>query len=615
MNILDTVNYPKDIRGLSLNSLQLLATELKTFIIDTVLEKGGHLASNLGVIELTIALHYCFNTPDDKLVWDIGHQAYAHKVLTGRKKNFETIRQYNGISGFLSRTESEYDVFGAGHAATSISAALGVDLAGQLLQQNNKVVAIIGDGAITAGLALEGLNNVGYFHNNLIIVLNDNGMSISPNVGAISYFLAKLLANKTNMVLCDEYVNLEQINDILKRLDKLQNREVTRYSNLFENFGIHYVGPVDGHNLASLLDCFTNIKNNNLPCIVHVSTVKGYAYKAAVDDPIKYHGCKKISNNKKENTVSYSQLFGHWLLNIAKYEEEFAVVTPAMIVGSGLSNFAEKYPQKCFDVGIAEQHALTVAAGMSVGGLNTIVSIYSTFLQRAYDQLIHDIAIQNLPVMIAVDRAGLVPSDGATHSGIFDLSFSLCIPNVVIMVPSSLNELYLMLYIGFYANFSCIVRYPKDSVIDFDINSLPTHSSIMNSNLCSLSTLKAKIMRFGVRVAILVFGRLLDTVLEVAEVLNATVCDMRVAKPVDESMIVKLYSEYECIVTVEDGVIIGGIGSYCVQVAQRMYFYNKTLNIGINDEFITHGDLSNLYKHYKLDAVGILHSICNYFNL
>ncbi|HZV97511.1 MAG TPA: 1-deoxy-D-xylulose-5-phosphate synthase [Methylophilaceae bacterium] len=605
--LLDTINSPNQLRALDRKQLPELAEQLRAFVIDSVAQTGGHLSSNLGVIELTIALHYVFNTPDDRLVWDVGHQTYPHKILTGRRKSMSDLRKPGGIAGFPRRTESEYDTFGTGHSSTSISAALGMAIAAQHAGSDRRSVAIIGDGAMTAGMAFEALNNAGAMDANLLVILNDNDMSISPNVGALNNYLAKLLSGRlyTTMRRSSEKVLgvMPPVLEFAKRAEEHVKGMVTP-GTLFEEFGFNYIGPIDGHDLDVLIATLSNIRQLKGPQFLHVATQKGRGYQPAEDNPGKFHGVGKFNpSNGCATTASqnktYTQVFGEWLVDMAAQDKRLIGITPAMCDGSGLNEFAEKYPERFFDVGIAEQHALTFAAGMACDGLKPVVAIYSTFLQRAYDQLIHDIALQNLPVVFAIDRAGLVGADGPTHAGSFDLSYLRCVPNMVIMTPSDENQCRELLYTAFQHNGPTAVRYPRGCgpgvVVDKAMQALPIG--------------KGEIRRQGKKVAILAFGSMLAPALLAAEKLDTTVADMRFVKPLDIELIQQLAAEHEILVTVEENTVMGGAGAAVMEVLQSLSLNPTTLCLGLPDKFIEHGVHETMLANCGLNADGIAAAI------
>jgi 1-deoxy-D-xylulose-5-phosphate synthase len=580
-------------------------------LVDSVAKTGGHLASNLGVVELTIALHYVFNTPDDKLVWDVGHQTYPHKILTGRREAMQNLRKPQGIAGFPRRNESAYDTFGTGHSSTSISAALGMAVAAQKAGSERRAVAIIGDGAMTAGMAFEALNNAGNMDANLLVVLNDNDMSISNNVGALNNYLAKLLSSRFYGTVRKSGKKvlsaLPPMMEFAKRAEEHVKGMVTP-GTLFEEFGFNYIGPIDGHDMDALIDTLHNIKQLSGPQFLHIVTQKGKGFEPAEENPNKFHGVGKFdpfNGNaiSAKSAKSYTEVFGEWLVDMASADERLIGITPAMCDGSGLNAFASQYPERYYDVGIAEQHALTFAAGMACDGLKPVVAIYSTFLQRAYDQLIHDIALQNLPVLLAIDRAGLVGADGPTHAGSFDLTYMRCIPNMVIMTPSDENECRQMLTTGFLHNGVAAVRYPRGS----------GRGTEVSSDLEQIEIGKGIIVREGEKVAILAFGSMLAPALGAAEALNATVANMRFVKPIDSALIAEIAQKHTVIVTIEENCIMGGAGSATMEVLQSIQtnipHTIKTLSLGLPDQFIEHGVHETMLADCGLDANGIVSAI------
>ncbi|MDD3267176.1 MAG: 1-deoxy-D-xylulose-5-phosphate synthase [Burkholderiales bacterium] len=606
-NLLEKTNYPHELKQLSREELQTLAQELRAFILDNVSKTGGHLASNLGSVELTIALHYVYNTPNDSLIWDVGHQSYPHKILTGRREKMTTLRQFNGLAGFPKRTESEYDSFDVGHSSTSISAALGMAVANKVRNRDHKVVAIIGDGSMTAGLAFEGLNNAGWLDTDMLVILNDNEMSISENVGAFSNYLSKILASRFYNTMKDTAKNALSIVPSMQKFAKKVEEHMKGMimpSTMFEEFGFNYIGPVDGHDLENLIDTLEELKQLKGPQFLHIVTKKGQGYKLAENDPISYHGVSKFNPSEgmqvpTSNAMTYTQVFGKFLNDIAQIDDEFIAITPAMREGSGMVEFAKKYPDKFFDVGIAEQHAITFAGGAASKGIKPIVAIYSTFLQRGYDQLIHDVTIQDVPVLFAIDRAGVVGADGPTHIGAFDISFLRCIPKMIIMTPSDENECYQMLYTGFRLNQPCAVRYPRGAGTGTTIDEA--------FEMMALG--KGKIIKNGEKIAILAFGSMVKPSLDAANELNATVCDMRFVKPIDIDLIKQISDSHDYIVTVEENVIMGGAGSACLEAMQLLNLNKPVLQIGIPDEFVEHGDPKVLLKHIGLDSDGIIRQI------
>ncbi|AKR42535.1 1-deoxy-D-xylulose-5-phosphate synthase [Methylophilus sp. TWE2] len=606
-SLLSRIQSPTDLRTLERSQLKVLAAELRAFLIQSVSQTGGHLSSNLGVVELTIALHYIYNTPDDRLVWDVGHQTYPHKILTGRREAMANLRKAGGIAGFPKREESEFDTFGTGHSSTSISAALGMAVAAKAQGSNRRSVAIIGDGAMTAGMAFEALNNAGDMDTNILVILNDNDMSISNNVGALNNYLARLMSGK----LYDSVRRsgkkvldiIPPVKEFARRAEEHAKGMVTP-GTLFEEFGFNYIGPIDGHDIDTLLDTLSNIRQLQGPQFLHVVTQKGKGYSPAEDNPNKYHGVSKFDpqNGHSLSTSerpTYTQIFGDWLVDMAAADEKLVGITPAMCDGSGLNRFAEAYPQRYFDVGIAEQHALTFAAGMACDGLKPVVAIYSTFLQRAYDQLIHDIALQNLDVLLAVDRAGLVGADGPTHAGSFDLSFMRCIPNIVIMAPSDENECRQMLTTGYQYPGTAAVRYPRGSGIGATV--YPT--------LETLQIGKAQLVRQGHKVAILAFGSMLQPALQAAESFDATVVNMRFIKPLDESMVLEIARTHDHIVTIEENAIMGGAGAAVMECLQAYQVKTSIICLGLPDQFIEHGSHETMLAECGLDKAGICTAI------
>lgn len=614
-DLLSKINSPVDLRSLDKAQLKILATELRAFLIESVSKTGGHLASNLGVVELTIALHYVFNTPDDRLVWDVGHQTYPHKILTGRRDEMSRMRKANGIAGFPRKSESEYDTFGAGHSSTSISAALGMAVAAKQANSDRHSVAIIGDGAMTAGMAFEALNNAGETNANLLVILNDNDMSISNNVGALNNYLAKLLSSRlydsvrqTGKQVLDI---VPPVKEFARRAEEHAKGMVYPGGTLFEEFGFNYIGPIDGHDIDALLATLTNIKALKGMQFLHVVTKKGKGFEPAEDDPNKYHGVSKFDpfngvTQPSSHKKTYTQVFSDWLLDMADSDDKLVAITPAMCDGSGLNAFSDKYPDRYFDVGIAEQHALTFAGGMACDGLKPVIAIYSTFLQRAYDQLIHDIALQNLDVLLAIDRAGLVGADGPTHAGSFDLSFLRCIPNIIIMAPSDENECRQMLTTGYHYKGTAAVRYPRGSgtgaLISLALDSLP----LGKGKVMRETTLKQ-----GKKVAILAFGSMLTPSLEAGDKLNATVVNMRFIKPLDVDLIADMAKRHDLIITVEENSLMGGAGSAVMEAMQSLNLSTPTLCLGLPDTFIEHGVHQTMLENCGLSSEGIIHSIEN----
>ncbi|MCX7190863.1 MAG: 1-deoxy-D-xylulose-5-phosphate synthase [Candidatus Methylopumilus sp.] len=607
MNLLDKINSPKDLKKLSRSELVILCDEIRSFIIESVSKTGGHLSSNLGVIELTVALHYVFDCPQDKFIWDVGHQTYSHKILTGRKKKMDSLRALGGISGFPKISESDYDIFGTGHSSTSISAALGMAEALKKKNLDHKAIAIIGDGAMTAGMAFEGLNNAGDSSNNILVILNDNDMSISKNVGALNNYLAKLMSgNLYRNIKRSSKAVLSVIPPMLEFAKRAEEhmKGMVIPGTLFEEFGFNYIGPIDGHDLNALIDTLSNLKELRGPQFLHVATQKGFGYEPAEIDPNKFHGVGQFNMNDgaqplKTKKATYTDVFGDWIVDMAMTDKKLCAITPAMSDGSGLNKFAEKFPDRFFDVGIAEQHAITFAAGLARENYKPVIAIYSTFLQRAYDQLIHDVALQNIPMLIAIDRAGIVGQDGPTHSGSFDLSFLRCIPNIVIMAPSNENECRQMLYTGFKFKGISAVRYPRGS----------GPGSSIKSKMIAIPIGKAELIRKGNKIALLAFGNTLDEALKVGEKINATVINMRFIKPLDIKLIRDLGSSHKLLVTLEENAISGGAGSAVLEVISEYDLKCQSLRIGIPDEFVEQGSQEQLRKKYGLDAASIIKSI------
>ena len=606
-HLLETINSPEDLRRLKEDDLTGLAREIREFLIDTVSRTGGHLAAGLGTVELTLALHYTFNTPEDRLVWDVGHQTYPHKILTGRRERMSTLRQTDGISGFPRREESEYDTFGVGHSSTSISAALGMAVAAARTGAERQVVAVIGDGALSGGQAFEALNNAGNMDANLLVVLNDNDMSISPNVGAMSSYLARILSGKvyTSMREGSKTVlsTIPPMWQLAKRVEE-HMKGMVMPSTLFEELGFNYFGPIDGHNLHVLLRTLRNLKNLKGPRFLHVVTRKGKGYEPAEGDPCVYHGVTPFDPatgkmEKKPSGKTYTQVFGEWLCDMAGRDVRLVGITPAMREGSGLVQFSERFPNRYFDVGIAEQHALTFAAGLACDGMKPVVAIYSTFLQRGYDQLIHDICLQKLPVLLAIDRAGLVGADGATHAGSYDFSYLRCLPNMTVMAPADENECRNMLTTGFLLNGPASVRYPRGT----------GPGVAVDPALEPFSVGKAEIRREGKRVALLAFGSMLAPALEAGEAFGATVVNMRFVKPLDEDLIRELARTHELLITVEENVVAGGAGSAVNEFLAAAGLATRIVNLGLPDLFIEHGDHRTQLARCGLDAAGIRRAI------
>ena len=606
--LLNCIDNPAQLRELSLDELVLLADELRQYLIHTVSDTGGHLAAGLGTVELTIALHYIFNTPKDKLVWDVGHQTYPHKILTGRRELMHTMRQKDGLSGFPKREESVYDTFGVGHSSTSISAALGMALAAKQLGQDNQVVAIIGDGALTAGMAFEALNHAGDLESDLLVVLNDNEMSISKNVGALSNHLARILSGKFYSSMREGSRKvlgvMPSVWELAKRTEEHMKGMVVP-GTLFEELGFNYIGPVDGHDINTLVKTLRNLSKLKGPRFLHVVTKKGKGFQPAEDDPSTYHGVGKFhpESGKLEKSVpksqTYTQVFGKWLCDMAGTDERLIGITPAMREGSGLVEFSEQFPDRYYDVGIAEQHAVTLAAGLACEGLKPVVAIYSTFLQRAYDQLIHDVALQNLPILFAIDRAGLVGPDGATHAGSFDLSYLRCIPNLCIMAPANENECRQMLTTGYQLNGPAAVRYPRGT----------GSGAVVEQGLSALPVGKGEQVRQGEQVAILSFGSMLGEANKAADVINASLANMRFIKPLDEELIHELVRNHEALVTIEDNAVMGGAGSAVNEFLLKSGINIPVLNLGLPDQFLSHGTREELFSDLELSADGIIRQV------
>ena len=607
--ILNIIKGPADLKGLAKNEISSLSEELREFIIESVSQTGGHLAAGLGAVDITIALHYVYDTPRDILVWDIGHQCYPHKILTGRKGLMSSLRKKDGISGFLKRDESEYDSFGAGHSSTSISAAVGYEIASRLNKKNNKIVAIIGDGGLTAGMAFEALGHAGGIKSNILVILNDNEMSISPNVGAIHKYLTKILTGKTFSSFKENgkkvLGKVKAIEEIAKKVEN-QAKGLITPGLLFEELGFKYYGPTDGHDVNGLIDILENLKDQTGPRILHIITKKGKGYKLAEQNPVSYHGVTpfdiktgKPKTKKINNKLTYTQIFSRWIDQAANIDDRLVVITPAMREGSGLVDFEKKYPERYFDVGIAEQHAVTLAGGMSCGGLKPIIAIYSTFLQRAYDQLIHDIVVQDLDILLAIDRAGIVGADGETHQGIYDISFLRILPKIVLMTPSDELEMWKMLSTGQKHKGLAAVRYPRGYSQGEDISL--DHATIEIG--------KARIIEKGNKIAYLVFGTLLNTVKKVAKKNGATLVDMRFVKPIDEMLIVDMCRDHELIITVEENVIAGGAGAAVNEVIVANGIKQKVANYGLPDRLLQHGSREDMLRDAGLDYEGILNFI------
>ena len=607
--LLKSIHTPADLRALERSQLGRVSEELRQFLLDSVSQTGGHLSSNLGTVELTVALHYVFNTPDDRLVWDVGHQTYGHKILTGRRERMSRLRMWEGISGFPRREESEYDTFGTAHSSTSISAALGMAVASKLKGESRHAVAIIGDGAMTAGMAFEALNNAGAMDVNLLVVLNDNDMSISPPVGALNKYLAKLMSGQ--FYTAARGLGERVLGPIARRAEEHVKGMVTP-GTMFEEFGFNYIGPIDGHDLDALIPTLMNIRQLKGPQFLHVVTRKGQGYKLAENDPVLYHGVSRfdttngITGGKSGGKPSYTQVFGEWLCDMAAQDSRLVGITPAMREGSGMVEFAAQFPDRYFDVGIAEQHAVTFAAGVACEGYKPVVAIYSTFLQRAYDQLIHDVQIQNLPIVFAIDRAGLVGADGATHNGSFDLSYLRCLPNMTVMTPSDENECRQMLYTAFRMSTPVAVRYPRGAgpgaPVVHDMEVIPVGKGVVKRRISATTGP-------GRRVVIFAFGSMVKPSLDVAETLDASVADMRFVKPIDEELVAEMAASHDLVVTIEENVVMGGAGSAVMETMAARGIATPVLQVGLPDRFVDQGDPGIQLQACGLTEDGILKSI------
>lgn len=606
--LLQTINSPADLRAVPRHQLPALADELRSFVLNSVAKTGGHLSSNLGTVELTVALHYVFNTPHDRIVWDVGHQTYPHKILTGRRDQMGTLRQRHGLSGFPRRDESEYDAFGTAHSSTSISAALGMAIAAQQKGEQRHAIAVIGDGAMTAGMAFEALNNGGVSTSKLLVILNDNDMSISPPVGALNRYLAQLMSGKfysaAKEVGKQVLKGAPPLFELAKRFEEHAKGMVVP-ATLFEKFGFNYIGPIDGHDLESLIPTLENLKHLEGPQFLHVVTKKGQGYKLAEADPVAYHGPGKFDPAvglvpaTSPSKTTFTQVFGDWLCDMAEHDPLLVGITPAMREGSGMVEFHKRFPERYHDVGIAEQHAVTFAAGLACEGLKPVVAIYSTFLQRAYDQVIHDVALQKLPMVLALDRAGIVGADGATHAGLYDIPFMRCIPNVSMACPADENECRQLLTTAYQQDHCVAVRYPRGAGAGVPVQ----------PGLNALPFGKGEVRREGKRIAILAFGTLLYPALQAGEALNATVVNMRWAKPLDTELLAKIAATHDALVTVEEGAIMGGAGSAVLEALQDLQQPKPVLVLGIGDVFTEHGDPAKLLAEMGLDAAGIQASI------
>ena len=606
MDLLKQINDPAALRSLSRAELKTLADQLRTYLLESVSKTGGHLSSNLGTVELTIALHYVFNTPEDRIVWDVGHQTYPHKILTGRRDRMPTLRQQHGLSGFPRRDESPYDTFGTAHSSTSISAALGMALAARTKKEDRHSVAVIGDGAMTAGMVFEALNNTGIYDDiKMLVVLNDNDMSISPPVGALNRYLARLMSGKFYAAAKNmgKSVLPPSMFEIAKRFEE-HAKGMLVPATLFEEFGLNYIGPIDGHDLDSLIPTLQNLKNLDGPQFLHVVTKKGQGYKMAEADPVLYHGPGKFNPTEgikpaAASKMTYTQVFGDWLSDMAAVDDKLIGITPAMREGSGMVKFEQKYPERYYDVGIAEQHAVTFAAGLACEGLKPVVAIYSTFLQRGYDQLIHDVALQNLDVTFALDRAGLVGADGATHAGNYDLAFLRCIPNMVVMAASDENECRQMLTTAYRYAGPAAVRYPRGAGTGVAVA----------PELTDIPLGKGEIRRKGKQVALLAFGTMVAPALQAGETLNATVANMRFIKPLDAALVAELAASHDLLVTIEEGCVMGGAGSAVAEALAAAGIVKPLLQLGLPDQFIDHGDAQQLLAQCGLDGEGIAASV------
>lgn len=617
-SLLDAIEFPADLREVPEADLPQVADELREFLLQSVCATGGHFASNLGAVELTVALHYVYNTPHDHLVWDVGHQSYPHKILTGRKHRMNTMRQQHGLAGFPKRCESEYDAFGVGHSSTSIGAALGMQVADQYQGKNNRHVAIIGDGAMTAGQAFEALNNAGDMPNtNLLVILNDNEMSISPNVGALPKYLAQsVMRDVKGLVKSAKSKSQKMLNkmpgmlDVAKKVESklkeaVDGSPLDLHVSLFEKFGFDYTGPIDGHDVLLLVKTLKQLREKTGPQLLHIVTKKGNGYKLAENDPVGFHAISKMDpatgpvKSTKVTKPTYTQIFGQWLCDQAREDARLMAITPAMREGSGMVEFEKQYPDRYFDVGIAEQHAVTFAGGIACEGMKPVVAIYSTFLQRAYDQLVHDVAIQNLPVMFAIDRAGIVGADGPTHAGAYDLSFMRCIPNMVIATPSDENECRLLLSTCYQLNQPSAVRYPRGSGVGAEVS----------AGLDTVEVGKGVVRRQGEKIAILAFGSMVNPALQAAERLNATVADMRFVKPLDEALITELAQNHDYLITVEENAVQGGAGSAVLEYLAQQRILKSVLTLGIADVITEHGDPAAILDGLGLNAEKITTAI------
>jgi 1-deoxy-D-xylulose-5-phosphate synthase len=607
-SILNSINSPVDLRKLPEAQLEDLAEEIRDFLLRWASQNSGHFAASLGTVELTLALHYIYNTPDDRLIWDVGHQAYVHKILTGRRDQLHSIRKADGLAPFPKRSESEYDAFGVGHSSTSISAALGMSVAADRTGRKRKSVAIIGDGSITAGMAFEAMNHAGGLESDMLVVLNDNNMSISPNVGALSNRFARILSSKFYASVREGSKRvMSQVPNVweLARRTEEHVKGMIGQGTLFEELGFNYIGPVDGHNLPLLLETIRNLRELDGPQFLHIITRKGKGYGPAEEDPVKYHAVtpfdpvKGMTPAKKASKPTYSKVFGDWICDMAAQDQRLVAITPAMREGSGLVRFDKEFPERHFDVAIAEQHSVTVAAGMACDGLKPVVAIYSTFLQRAYDQLIHDVVIQDLPVLFAIDRAGFVGGDGSTHNGCYDLSFMRCLPNMVVMTPSDENECRQMLYTGYQLDQPAAVRYPRGGGPGVDIQ----------EEMTAIPLGKAELRREGSKTAILAFGSMLAPALEVGEKIDATVVNMRFVKPIDADLILEMAANHDLLVTIEENVVQGGAGSAVNETLAANGIAQVIINYGIPDKLIEHGSQDDMLREAGLTSEGLFNFI------
>ena len=613
-DLLSTINDPADLRRLDAQQLRQVALELRAYVVDSVARTGGHLSSNLGTVELAIALHTVFNTPEDRIVWDVGHQSYPHKILTGRRDRMGSLRQFEGISGFPRRDESPYDTFGTGHSSTSISAAVGMAVAARNQKTDRHAVAVIGDGALTGGMAFEALNNVGVIDNiRLLVILNDNDMSISPAVGSLNRYLARLMSGKFYAAAKEAgknvLRNVPPVFELARRFESHAKGMVVP-ATMFEEFGFNYIGPIDGHDLDALIPTLQNIKSLKGPQFLHVVTRKGQGYKLAETDPVLYHGPGKfdpkegIKSSGAAAAPTYTQVFGQWLCDQARIDSRLIGITPAMREGSGMVAFEREFPDRYFDVGIAEQHAVTFAAGLACEGMKPVLAIYSTFLQRGYDQLIHDVAIQNLDVTFALDRGGLVGADGATHHGVFDHCYLRCLPNLIVMAPADENECRQLLTTAYQHPGPAAVRYPRGTGMGVPVDPALQPLPLGQGELRRSSSAAA-----GRRIAILAFGSMLAPALKVAQAIDATVANMRFVKPVDEALIARLATDHDAFVTIEESAVMGGAGAACAEAMARQGIMRPLLMLGLPDQFIEHGDVPKLLAKVGLDAPGIEASI------